>query len=146
MQLRNVPIRQKLMTVLLLTSGTVLLLTCAAFITYEIITLRKSMVDAYKTRAKIIAANSTAALAFQNEDDATEVLGALKTDERVIEACIYDMKGRVFAKYPADAPAGAFAAGPRESGYQRGYLEIFAPVAQGDRILGTVYIQSDLSA
>lgn len=134
------------MAVNLLTSGAVLLLTCAAFTTYEIVTLRKGMVDGYRTRAEIIAANSTAALAFQNEADAADVLAVLKTDPRVTGACLYDSQGKLFAKYPAGAPAWVFPASPGESGYRGGHLEVFCPIVQGDRKLGTVYIQSDLSA
>jgi PAS domain S-box-containing protein len=143
---KNAPIRKKLMIAMLLTSGAVLLLTCAAFITYEIVTLRKGMVEGYNTRAEIIAANSTAALAFQNDADAADVLCALKTDPRVETACIYDLQGKVFAVYPAHEPINLFPEGVTESGYRHGHLEIFCPIVQDGRPLGTVYIQSDLSA
>ncbi len=142
----DMPIRRKLMTVMLLTSGAVLLLTWASFIAYEVITLHKNMLLSSVTRAQIIAANSTAALAFQNEADATEVLAALKSDKRMTAACLYDAKGKLFAKYPADAPDGVFPSGPGESGYRGSHLEVFCPVVQGDRKLGTVFMQSDLSA
>ena len=145
MFLADAPIRQKLMASFLLTTLVVLALTCAMFIAYEVITLRKGMVDGYMTRARIIAANSTAALAFQNESDATQVLGALKTDPRILMACIYDREGRLFARYPADAPSAAFPLKPGENGYHSGYLEVFGPVVEGDRTLGTVYLRSDLS-
>jgi len=145
MQFRDIPIRQKLMTVILLTSGAVLLLTCAAFITYEIVTLHKGMQQGYTTRAEIIAANSTAALAFQNETDAAEVLDALRTDQRVVVACVYDNKGKVFAKYPVNASTALFPVEPGQSGYRQGHLDIFCPVIQGNRTLGTVYLQSNLT-
>ena len=134
------------MTANLLTSGTVLLLTCAAFIAYEVITLHKNMVQGYTTRAQIIAANSTASLAFQNDADATDVLGALKTDRRTTAACIYDKAGKIFAKYPANAPDSVFPAAPDQTGYRGGHLDVFCPVVQDGRTLGTVYVQSDLSA
>src|SRR5882724_2046685 len=146
MFLENIPIRRKLMTVILLTSSAVLLLTCAGFVTYEVITLHAGMIGGYTTRAQIIAANSTAALAFQNEADAVDVLNALKTDRRIMAACIYDDKGKVFARYPTNAPPEIFPAWPRESGYRSGHLEIFCPIVQGNRKLGTVFVQSDLSA
>jgi len=134
------------MTVNLLTSGVVLLLTCAAFLTYEIVTLHKGMVQGYTTRAEIIAANSTAALAFQNEADADDVLGALKTDSKITAACIYDSTGKIFARFPTNANLGIFPAWPDQSGYRGGHLEIFCPIVQDNRTLGTVYIQSNLSA
>jgi len=147
--LRNLPIRRKLMTVNLLISGVVLLLTCAAFITYEIITLRKAMVQGYITRASLIAANSTAALAFQNESDAADALAALKTDSHVIEACIYNNQGRIFAKYPAGKPDTDFPATPAQPAshqFTSTHLSVFYPVLQGGRTLGFVYIQSDLAS
>jgi two-component system sensor kinase FixL len=143
---KDIPIRSKLMVVILLTSAVVLLTTCVSFITYEFITLHKNMLSSYITRAEIIAANSSAALAFQNPADATEVLSALKSDQRLTNACIYDNKGKVFAKYPATAPTADFPATLGQSGYQEGHLDIYCPIVQGDRTLGTVYLNANLSA
>ncbi len=145
MSFRDMPIRRKLMTVILLTSGAVLMLSCAGFCTYEMVALRKGMLKEYTTGAQIIAANSTASLAFRNEADAAEVLAAFKTDPRVVEACLYDQKGKVLARYPAGAPVSIFPTHPSESGYRQDHLEIFYPVLQGSRVLGTVFLQSDLS-
>jgi len=146
MDLRDLPIRKKLMAALLVTSGAVLLLASASFLIYEVLTVRKGMVQGYLTRAQIIAANSTAALAFQNEKDATEVLSALKTDRRVMVACIYDEEGGVFARYPTDAPLGDFPTPLGSSRYRDGTLETFCPVVHDDRTLGIVFIRSDLTA
>ena len=44
MPLKDTPIQRKLMTILLLTSGTVLLLTCAAFFACEFLTFRRATV------------------------------------------------------------------------------------------------------
>jgi PAS domain S-box-containing protein len=147
MFLKDTPIRRKLVIVILLTSGTVLLLTSAAFITYEVITLRKGMVRGLTTRAEIIAANSTAALAFGDAADATDVLSALRRDPRMMAGCIYNQQGLVFATYPEGTPIESL---PLTIGkghrFQENFLELFVPIAQGDRILGTVYLRSDLTA
>ena len=45
MLFKDMPIRRKLMAANLLTSGTVVLLTCAAFIAYEFITLHRNMIS-----------------------------------------------------------------------------------------------------
>src|SRR5438445_765912 len=98
-------IRRKLISAIMGTSLTVLALTYAVFILYEFVTLRNGMVRGLTTRGEIIAANCTAALAFQSEADATRVLSALKTAPHMVAGCLYDRDGRLFAKYPADAPA-----------------------------------------
>ena len=42
MLLENQPIRRRLITILLLTSGVVVSLTCAAFLIYQLLTLRQA--------------------------------------------------------------------------------------------------------
>ena len=147
--LRNWPIKRKLTAMLLLISGVVLLLTSVAFVTYQVAVFRRSTRIHLVTRARILAANSTGALAFANEADATEVLSALKYDPRMAAAALYDQNGHLFAKYPADRPSDAFPAAPAPDGdrFKGGRLEVFVPVEQGtNQRLGTLYIASDLKA
>jgi len=96
---RNRPITRKLLAVILLTSGAVLTLTCGTFLVYELVTFRQSMVRNLTTLAKAIATNSTAALAFQNTDDAQRVLSAAAADPHVVAAAVYDNSGTLFASY-----------------------------------------------
>jgi signal transduction histidine kinase len=144
--MKNIPIRRKLMMVNLLTSGIVLLATCIAFTTYEVISLRHGLIQGYMIRAEIVAANSTASVAFQNESDAATTLGAFRIDPRIIAACIYDRTGKIFATYPTNAPPQMFPAATGTSGYRGGHLEIFAPIAQENQQLGIVFLETDLSA
>ncbi|OOO00855.1 MAG: Phytochrome-like protein cph1 [Chromatiales bacterium USCg_Taylor] len=149
MSLKDTPIRRKLMIVILLTSGVVLLLTCAAFIAYELLSFRQTMVRNVSTLGQIIAANSTAALAFANQDDATEVLAALKAERHVVAASLYDANGELFAKYPAGLPADAFPVAPERDAYrfEHSHLVSVQPVVQGNnKRLGTLYLKSDLGA
>ena len=110
MAFTDTPIQQKLMTMLLLTSGVVLVLTCAAFFAYEFWTYRQAMVRQLSTLGAIIAANSTAALAFDNQEDAQEILAALQAERHIVAACLYDQHGALFAHYPEGLPADAFPA------------------------------------
>ena len=97
------PIRRKLMQMLLLTTGVVLLFTCSAFFTYELVTFRQTLVRQLDTLAKAIAANSTAALAFDNPGDARDALAAFKADPHIVAAALYDKTGALFASYPDDS-------------------------------------------
>src|SRR5438046_1225156 len=148
MPLKDTPIQRKLMTVILLTSGTVLLLTCAAFFAYEFLTFRQATVRQLSTLGEIIAANSTAALAFDNQADAKEILSALKAQRHIVSACLYDKEGELFATYPENLPADAFPATPEKDGYrfEHSYLAAFQPVVQGSKRLGTLYLKSDMGA
>src|SRR4029077_10585571 len=97
----------------------------------------------------VIATNSTAALAFQNQTDAEEILAAVKAERHIVAACLYADAGDLLANYPEELPADAFPATPKSDGYQfgRSYLAGFQPVVQDrGRRLGTLYLKSDLGA
>ena len=149
MALADAPIRRKLTTMMLLTSGLVLLLTCAAFFAYEVLTFRRTAVQQLSTLGQVIAANSTAALAFDNPSDAGEILAALKAERHVAAAALYDGDGRLFSSYPADVSADAIPAAPSADGYrfERSHLVGFEPVVQrGNRRLGTLFLKADMGA
>jgi signal transduction histidine kinase len=149
MLLRDWPIRQKLTAMLVLISGLVLLLTSAAFAGYQYWSLRRSTRDALSVRARIIAANSTASLAFSNDADAREILSALRADPHMVAAVLYDKSGHVFATYATDTARSAVPAAPGPDGYrfERGLLIGFQPVEEpGSQRLGTLYLASDLEA
>src|SRR4028119_86830 len=93
-------IKSKLLRVVLITCAIVLFLTCSAFFTYEIFTYRQTTKDRLSTLGKIIAANSTAALAFESQGHADEILQALRFEVNINAACLYDEKGQLFAQYP----------------------------------------------
>lgn len=141
-------VRRKVIVAIMGTSITVLVLTCTVFVVYEYVSFRGSIIRGLATRGEIIAANSTAALAFENEADATHVLSAFRMDPHIVAACLYDRDGRLFAKYPLDAPDASFPP-PSDLGggrFEDGHVVVFLPVAQGDRRFGTVFLKSDLSA
>jgi signal transduction histidine kinase len=149
MPFRNIPIKRKLTALFLLTSGAVLFLTCAAYFAYEFVTFRQTTRGQLSTLGEIIAANSTAALAFGNERDAGEILGALKAERHIVTAGLYDREGKLFSRYPASAPVDALPPAPDGDGYrfEQSYLVGFQPVAQEhNRRLGTLYLKSDMGA
>ena len=149
MSLRDWPIKQKLTAMLVLISGLVLLLTSAAFAGYQYWSLRQATRDALAVRGRIIAANSTASLAFANDADAREILSALRADPHIVAAVLYDKSGHVFAGYPAGVAGDVVPAVPGPDGYrfERGLLIGFQPVEQsGSQRLGTLYLASDLGA
>jgi PAS domain S-box-containing protein len=143
------PIRRKLTAMMLSTSAAILLVTCTAFIAYDFVTFRRSNQEQIGTLGRIIAINSTAALAFRNAEDAGDVLAALKGEPHVTGAALYDHDGRLFARYPGDAPATAFPPGPGAEGYafEDGQLSGFQPVSEHAGLhLGDLFVRSDMSA
>ena len=109
--LRDAPNRSKIIFITLLTSGVALLLTCLAFVTYEMVVFKTDMVDELSSTAAMIADNSSAALAFSDPVSAAQTLKSLRAHSHIVEAAIYDAHGKVFAEYRQD-PSLAFRAVP----------------------------------
>jgi signal transduction histidine kinase len=146
--MRNVPIRRKLMLIILGTAVAVMLMMRGAFFTYELITFRKATVRQVTTMSEILAANSTAALAFDNQEDAREILSALQAERHVVAAALYDRAGHLFARYPDSVPLASFPAAPPADGmsFTESRLFHFQPVVQKERRLGTLYLEFDTAA
>ncbi len=145
MPLHNMPIRRKLMLIILLTSLVLMLLMRGAFLAYEYVTFRQTTLRHLTTLGEILAAYSTRALAFENPDAAQEILSALKAERHIVRAGLYDRQGRLFSHYPRDLSAALLPAAPGENGYRftRERLAGYQPVTLADRHLGTLYLELD---
>lgn len=144
----RLPIQKKLLRIIFLINGIVLLITGVAFFLYELYTFRKTTVEKLSTIGKIIAANSTAALAFDSPDDAKEILAALATESHVVAACLYDQNGKIFSEYSSGDGKHLFPATPKNDGYHftGDHLEGYEPVRQQSMQLGTLYLKTDMGA
>lgn len=148
MKFRDMPIKSKLSTVILAISGAVLLLTCSAYFVYDYVTFRHNTIQQLRTLGKIIAANSTAALAFDSKEDADEILSAVRVEPHIVAAALYDNEGNVFSSYPTEFPINEF---PQlkdsvDFSFRESYLVGFEPVIQGNKRLGTLYLKADMGA
>ncbi|HOY06149.1 MAG TPA: ATP-binding protein [Saprospiraceae bacterium] len=136
------------MRVILQTCGAVLILTCTAFFAYEYYSFLRTTRIQLSTLGKVIASNSTAALAFDNREDASTLLSALKAEPHIVAACLYDEAGNVFSTYPEGISVDVFPQRPGADGYiyTGTYLEGFEPSVEGNKKLGTLYLKSDMEA
>lgn len=145
--LRDVSIRQKLTWIIMLTSSAALLLACGAFAVYELLSFRRSMTCELMSMADVIGANSTAALEFNDPGAGEETLAALRTDSRIVSACIYSGEGNAFAAYQREnVEEVLIPAKPQEDGarLESGYLLLFRPIIFKNERIGTIYIQANL--
>jgi signal transduction histidine kinase len=145
---RDIPIKRKLVTAILLICGAALCLTVISFFVYEYITVKRNSQKQIVIIANIIATNSTAALAFKDEEAAAEVLASFRAQPSITTACLYDRDGKLFVSYKASAADTMFPKQPSDLGYafHTTYLDGFEPVMQSGKQLGTLYIRSSLTA
>ncbi|GAA4336907.1 ATP-binding protein [Flaviaesturariibacter amylovorans] len=144
---RFTPIQHKLRRVILLTCGLVLLLTCTVLSVYEFLTYRSLAQRELGALGRLLSVNSTAALAARDQQAAQAVLRSLHSQRNLVEARLYDAKGRLFAHYPADHAVDIrFIANPPAEQYRSGPLSVegYLPVAGGGQRNGTLYLRTHL--
>src|ERR1700722_4469731 len=146
MNLRDAPIRQKVTLVIMMTSTVVLLLTTGVFMFYEWVSFHANLVQNSRTIEQITAAQSSAAVVFENKKDCQEILSKLQAEPRIMLAALYAKDGHLLAGYPATAATNAFPAAPETREYliDDGKLTSFVPVRQAAQIVGTLYTELDL--
>lgn len=141
-------IKSKLLSVVLIVNGAVLLLTCSIFFTYEYVTFRHARLLELTSIAQILAANSTAALAFDDRDAANEILNALKSETRITAACLYQQNGKIFTYFPSNLSIADLPSSPEGNGFAFSGNTVFGfrPVTQGNQRLGTLYLRYSMDA
>jgi signal transduction histidine kinase len=145
--LRDVPIRRKLMLIIMLTTGGALLLAGIGLLALDFFRFRKEMVTDLQTLAEIVAQNSTAVLSFRDPATAQEDLSALRVKPSLQRAALYDVDGRPFAQwvrpgFTQEIPGSPGPDGPEFLG--AGALVLFEPIILDDQRIGTVYLESGL--
>jgi PAS domain S-box-containing protein len=133
------------MGVVLITSLTVLALTCLGLFGYELHRYRKATAQSLQTISLIIAENSGAVLIFDDQKLATEILNGLRVEPEISAAALFDQHGRLFATYLQD-PKFVIPEKPGMAGVgiHARDITIFQPVVQGDAQVGTLYLRGNL--
>src|SRR2546430_17643242 len=85
---RDLPIQRKMLVVTLLICGAVLCVAIATLFSFQVLNFRSNFQRDTAALAVVIANNSTAASAFNDEKTATEVVGALQAKPSVLPASL----------------------------------------------------------
>ena len=91
--IQNLPIKRTISLVIVLTCSLVLLLACSILAGYEVFEFRGALLRDTGALADVLAKNSRAALAFQDEAAARETMQALRAEPSVVAACLYTADG-----------------------------------------------------
>ena len=141
-------IRQKLRTVTMSTAVVAVLVAVGIIIALDYLTFRRVLAVDLDTTAQLVAANSAAALMFDDRTSAAETLRAVAFKPIVAQACIYDADGQVVAAYARDGqdscnrrttvPTSA----PQ---FADGKLAVEKPIQHGQQpAVGMLRVESDL--
>ena len=146
---RDIPIRRKVVLVIMLTTAGALLLAGVVLIAVDLESFRRDMRTDLIVLADVLARNSTASVTFGDHEAAGETLASLEAKRPVVAAGIYRQTGELLATYrrseegwQVEIPLQPGAEGAR---FGDGFLEVFHPIRLNGQRIGMVYLRSDLS-
>jgi len=146
--LRSMTIKDKLIFIIMLACITGLILAGTAFIAWEQNTFRSNLVRVLSTRASILAENCKSSLAFQDAEDAENVLKGLHVDPSLMSSTVFNDRNEHFAAYYRDSSVTKVT--PIEfkkttAIFNKDSLVVSSPIVLDDVIIGTICLQSDLN-
>ena len=141
----DIPIKQKLMITIMVTTTAAVLLAGIAIVLTDSLLFRGYLRRDLSALARIIADNTTAAVAFDDSKSAGETLGALHARAHVIDACVYKADGSVLATYARFGRSGCPPVS-REAGirFTEEGVVVAQPILLGGRQIGTLMMLYDL--
>ena len=145
---QNMAIKHKLMLIIMVTCTVALLLYSAIHLLTERGDFRKETIDSISCYAEMIGDNCRAALAFGDAEDAQETLKSHHAESSIIFACVYTKERKILAGYQRVGLAQNISSPAcEEEGYrfEENYFKLYEDVKDSDELVGTVYIQLDLS-
>ncbi|MGD0654599.1 MAG: CHASE sensor domain-containing protein [Thermoguttaceae bacterium] len=144
---KNLSIKTKLNLLVLVSSGAALLLASAVLVFNDARLIGSSKVQQLSALAKVLGANSTAALTFDDPAAARELLSSLNLQPTVQFACLYNAKGQVFAAYQREKQADFRPPSPRGDGHEftaGNYLDVTQKIIHDGEKVGTIYLHASM--
>ncbi len=153
--LRNLPIKAKLIAMMMLTASIGILVMAVVISINEAVTMRHDIEAELTTLAQVIGSRSTGSLSFNDPRTANENLNALAMKKDIMYAAIYQEQGALFAEYKAnsnnssqnqeDSAISAKLLQFISSGSFAHTIEVSNAIFFENKQIGTVKIQSDMT-
>ncbi len=135
----------KMTLLALLTSSIVSIILMAAFLGYDSVSARAQLHNRLTSLADIVGQNSAAALVFDDRAAAVEVLQALRAENSIVSACLYQSSGELFAQYGRRVGLRACPAPlQNEPAAESDFLRVRSAITHQGDLVGTLLLQSDL--
>jgi signal transduction histidine kinase/CheY-like chemotaxis protein len=148
---RNLSIKHKITTIIMLISGLALLSACAAFVGFEFFSYRDTLRRQQFTLAELMSLNCAVFLELNDHASAADELANFSAESQIVSACVFGRDGEIWAKFPKTFTDAEFKDKPeREERYHRfdrGGLHVFVPIGARaqQKPLGMLYVHASLS-
>ncbi|MBK7772298.1 MAG: response regulator [bacterium] len=145
---QDLPIRTKLRWILGVSVTLAVLLVSLVMTVYDHHSFRVRLSRELEITAEVIGSTCAAALMFEDRTVASEILQSLRANPTVVEACLYDQSGRMFALFQRDATSSP---PPTDTGLQRtifdaGGMSVYRAVMFDGEQVGTIYMRKSLDS
>lgn len=146
--LRSLPLKHKLIAIIMGTTVLALVLAAASFFAYDNLTFRRELVRDYETLVATLQATTTNAVVYNDPEQARQILAGLSEQPNVIDAAVYSAEGRLFASFSRSgvAPEAAQPAGLDGSAaaFTDDALVVHRQLLFREKKVGTFVVRTDL--
>lgn len=140
----SLPIKSKMLALIMLTSSVALILALGGFVTHEWLSLRSEAERDVRTQARILAANLGAAVAFEDSQQIRRVLQVLSSRPEFEVGWVFSETGEILATY--QNPAAQFGEhgkpGPQKTKPFGSQLTVRESIEYGGASVGEIALQA----
>ncbi len=143
---RRLPVRHKLVTMIMATSTAVLLLSSAGFLVSTYYQTKAGLERDLLAQATVVIENSTVALFFKDPEAASATLHSLSANRHIRAACLYLADGNILAEFRprVDAPPCPADPGLPAIVYTTNRAQLVRTAEYEGKHVGTLYLRSDI--
>ena len=142
--LLRLPIRHKLVAMIMTTSLVVLLMASAGYLISDYYRTRDELTSELGAMAELVLENSQAAIQFKDPLAARETLQSLAANPHLRAACLYDAAGRLFADYRVETTDCEPEVPLEGYRFKPNRLELTSPGELAGQKFGSLTLRSDL--
>ena len=160
-------IRYKMIAVMLLIGSIVLTLASSAFLINNMIKFRQTMVENLMSQGELVALSNDAALFFGMSESTSETLPVLSVNKHLVAVYLFTLDGNIFGAYhrskadqkaqpdyktfnqfyfDSSQPHRRLELESATYFFRNQHLDLFKPVYFDGKIIGSVYLRSDMEA
>lgn len=139
-------IKLKIIILILFVSFITLMTSSAFFIYNDLRSFKENLLHSLTALAGTVAANSRAAIYFEDKAKADEILSSLKEDSQVKYATLFDSKGDIFVTYNRGDIGTENSKGSEDvfHALKEDEVELKRPIILKDKMIGEIHISADL--
>jgi signal transduction histidine kinase/CheY-like chemotaxis protein len=142
----RLPVRLKLVAMIMATSTAALVLASAGYLVGDYYQTRRDLEQELLSQANIVLENSTAALEFSDAEVASATLHALESNRHIRLACLYLTNGNVLAEFKREPATRLCPVPPPTDGihYSPNRIVLVGGANLKGQRAGTLFIRSDI--